>query len=463
MKKRIVVIGGGPGGYVAAIRASQLGGEVHIIESNNLGGTCLNVGCIPTKALLHTAELFHTVKESAAIGLLADSVRVDWDILQKHKASVVNRLVRGVEGLLKANKVVIHKGVAKLSGSHTVQIEGGDSITSDIIILAPGSETVRLRFPGAELNGVIDSTAALSLPEIPPSIIIVGGGVIGVEFAALYRSLGAKVTVVEMLPQILPPVDGQIAAIIRKELSRQGVEFYTSARLTEVREIPDGLEARVVIDNEEKAFTAKNVLIAVGRKPRISNLGLEEAGIKIERGAVVVDDNFETNVPGIYAIGDCNARIMLAHAASAQGIAAVEHAAGHKNAYNGKVIPYCIYTSPEAAGVGLTEEQARSRGVNYKVGVFPLSANGKSMVEGCQNGLVKIITEDRLGEIIGAHIVGPRATDLIGEIAMAMNLEATAEELISTIHPHPTVSESLAEAALNVNGKAIHWPPVSTI
>lgn len=461
MKKRIVIIGGGPGGYVAAIRAAQLGAEVHLVENGSLGGTCLNVGCIPTKALLHTAELFRTVKDSAGHGLAVDGLRIDWAALMKHKSSVVNRLVQGVGGLLKANKVAVHQGRAVLQDARTVKIEGGESVSlaADVIIMAVGSVTAKIPFPGFDLPGVIDSSDALSLQKVPSSLIIIGGGVIGTEFAALYSAVGTKVTVVEMLPQILPPVDGQIAAIVRKELNKQGVEILTAARLLEISRAKNGLEAKVAVNGEEKILEGEYVLVAVGRRPNTAGLGLEAVGVRIEKGAVAVDGHFETNVPGIYAIGDCNARIMLAHAASAQGIAAVEHAMRHPAAYNPKVIPYCIYTSPEAAGVGLTEEQARAQGLSYKVGLFPLAGNGKSMIEGCENGLAKIIADAKFGEILGAHIVGPRATDLIGEIAVAMSLEATVDELTTTIHAHPTVSEALSEAALSVNGTAIHWPP----
>lgn len=463
MKKRVVIIGGGPGGYVAAIRAAQLGAEVHLAESGNLGGTCLNVGCIPTKVLLHAAELFQAVKKSAGQGLAVDGARIEWTALMKHKAAVVNRLVQGVGGLLKANKVTVHQGRAVLQDSRTVKIEGNESkcLTADSIVLAVGSLPVQLRFPGSDLPGVIDSTDALSLPEVPSSLIVVGGGVIGTEFAALYSSLGTKVTVVEMLPRILPPVDGQIAAVIRKELGKQGVEILTGARLAEVRQIGagKGLAAKVVIDKEEKVLEGEKVLVAVGRRPNTGNLRLESVGVKTEKGAILVDRNFQTNVPGIYAIGDCNAQVMLAHVASAQGTAAVEHALGHQAFYNGKAIPSCIYTSPEAAGVGLTEEQAQTQGLAYQVGLFPLAGNGKSLIEGYEKGLVKIIAAERSGEILGAHIVGPRATDLIGEMALAMSLEATVDEVIATIHAHPTVSESLAEGALAVKGNAVHWPP----
>ncbi len=459
--KRIVVIGGGPGGYVAAIRAAQLGAEVRLVESEHIGGTCLNVGCIPTKALLHAAELYHAVTHGASHGIKAGNVTVDWQAVLARKRAVVTRLVRGVEGLLKANGVTVHRGPGALAGPRAVAVGGENPVTleADAIILATGSEPVRLNFPGHDLPGVIDSTAALALPAVPASLAIVGGGVIGVEFAALYRAFGAEVTVIEMLPQILPPVDGEIAALVRAHLAKQGIKFLTGARLDEVKQAANGLTAIVAAGDQSEEITAEKILIAVGRRPRTAGLGLEAAGVALERGRVTVDANFATNIPGVYAIGDVNGLIMLAHAASAQGIAAVEHALGHRAAYHGHTIPACIYTSPEVAGVGLTEETAKARGLAYHTGIFPLAGNGKALIESGGTGQVKIIAGAKHGEILGVHIFGPRATDLIAEAALALRLEATVDELITTIHAHPTVSEAIGEAALAVTGAAIHWPP----
>jgi dihydrolipoamide dehydrogenase len=455
-----VIIGGGPAGYVGAIRAAQLGAQVQLVEGEAIGGTCLNVGCIPTKALLHTAHLFQELSAGSS-GVVADNARLDWPVVLRNKQSVVRRLVQGVEGLLKANGVKVYKGTATLNADRSIEVGGAapQKLTADAVILAVGSEPVKLNFPGADLPGVIDSTAALSLPQPPRSLTIIGGGVIGVEFAALFRSFGSEVTVVEMLPEILPPVDGEIAAQVRKELSRKGVKFLTGARLTEVTGKAGALSAKVEVAGEVREIVSELVLVAVGRRPRTAGLGLEAAGIIAERGKISVDANFQTNVSGIYAVGDCNGQIMLAHAASAQAVAAVEHALGHKAAYFGDIIPACIYTDPEVASVGLTEEQARARGLQYKVGTFPLAGNGKALIESGGTGTVKIICGDKYGEILGVHIFGPRATDLIAEAALAIRLEATVDELISTIHAHPTVSEAMAEAALAVSGHAIHWPP----
>jgi dihydrolipoamide dehydrogenase len=378
-----------------------------------------------------------------------------------NKRAVTTRLVRGVEGLLKANGVAVHRGTGALKGPRAVEIGGDNPATleADAVILATGSEPVRLGFPGADLPGVIDSTAALSLAAVPASLAIIGGGVIGVEFAAMYSAFGADVTVIEMLPEILPPVDGEIAALVRGHLAKQGVKFLTGARLGEVKKTPAGLACIVAAGDKTREITAEQVLVAVGRRPRTAGLGLENAGIAVERGRITVDANFMTDQSGIYAIGDVNGLTMLAHAASAQGIAAVEHALGHKTAYHANTIPACIYTSPEVAGVGLSEQAARAQGLAYKTGVFPLAGNGKALIESGGTGQVKILTGAKYGEILGVHIFGPRATDLIAEAALALRLEATVDELITTIHAHPTVSEAIGEAALAVAGAAIHWPP----
>ena len=462
MAKKVVVIGGGPGGYVAAIRAAQLGAETYLVEKENLGGTCLNVGCIPTKALLHTAELYHAVKHGDRIGLIGDSVQLDWKALMNRKNSVVRRLVGGVAGLLKANGVTVYKGMAELTGPGEVRVHGDKATTlsADVVILSTGSVPVKLNFPGADLPGVVDSTGVLSLAKLPESIAIIGGGVIGVEFAALYAALGSKVSVVELLPEILPGIDSELAANLKQSLSKTGVTFLNGAKLESISQASGGLSAKVLLGTETKEIAAEIVLVAVGRRAYTDGAGLEAAGVKLERGKVVVDEHYRTNLPGVYAVGDCNGITMLAHAASHQGIAAVEHALGHGAAGHGKpIVPACVYTHPEVAAVGITEDKAKELGIAYKKGVFPLAGNGKSMIDEGEGGFVKILAGAKYGEILGVHMVGPRATEIIGEATLAMRLEATVEELVSTIHAHPTVSESLGEAALAVDNLAIHWPP----
>ena len=464
MAKKVIVIGGGPGGYVAAIRAAQLGAETHLVEKENLGGTCLNVGCIPTKALLHTSELYRMVKHGERIGLKGESVTLDWPALLNRKQSVVRRLVGGVGGLLKANGVAVHKGVGEVAGVGTVKVHGDkeEVLTADVIIVASGSVPVKLNFPGADLPGVIDSTGALSLPKPPASMVIVGGGVIGIEIAALYAALDCKVTVVELLPEILPGIDSEIAATLKQTLVKEGVVFMNGAKLDSITQAAGGLAAKVLVGPEAKEIVAETVLVAVGRRAYTDGAGLEAAGVKLERGKVVVDANYRTNVPGIYAIGDCNGLTMLAHAASHQGIAAVEHALGHAPAAHGQpIVPACIYTSPEAAAVGITEDKAKEQGIAYKKGIFPLAGNGKSMIDEGEAGFIKILAGAKYGEILGVHMVGPRVTEMIGEATLAMRLEATVDELVTTIHAHPTVAEAIGEAALAVDGLAIHWPPAA--
>jgi dihydrolipoamide dehydrogenase len=375
------------------------------------------------------------------------------------KLSVVRQLVSGIEGLLKANKVTVHQGKGTLLDTGTVALSTGEKLNGDAIILATGSETAKLNFPGADLPGVIDSTAALSLEKIPESMIIVGGGVIGIEFAAAYSAFGSKVTVVEMLPEILPPVDGEIAALVKQEMLQKGIRFMNKAQLKEVVKKDGLLCARVLLGEKIEELSAELVLIAVGRRARTENIGLEQVGIQTERGKIKVDNNFRTNVENIYAVGDCNGKMMLAHAASAQGLAAVEHTMGYAGIYNGHTVPSCIYTHPEISGVGLTEEQVKAKGVAYKVGRFPLAGNGKAIIECGGKGMIKIIAGAKYGEILGVHMFGPRVTDMIAEAALAIRLEATVEEIVSTVHAHPTVSEAVDEAALAVDGMSIHWPP----
>ena len=458
MSKRITIIGGGPGGYVAAIRAAQLGAQVHLVEKDALGGTCLNVGCIPTKALLHVADSYQSLLKGESIGIKADNVRLDWPAALRYQKSLVSRLVKGVDGLLKANKVKRYKGHARLTSRNQVEIDG-TCIETDVIILASGSESIKLPFPGSDLEGVIDSTSALNLKKVPDSMMVIGGGVIGVEFAAMYNSFGTNVKIVEMLPQILPGVDSEIVRLVHDDLVQKGIEIITEARLEEVQKQGSALLALIDSAGQKRELVAEKVLVAVGRQPRTDGMGLEEIGVVMERDRILVDDHFLTNIPNIYAVGDCSSLMMLAHVASAQGVAAVEHALGHNPTYFDHIVPACIYTHPEIASVGLTEEQAQTRGLEFRSGVFSLAGNGKALIESEGKGIIKIISGAKYREILGVHIWGPRATDLIAEAALAMRLEATVDELISTIHAHPTVCEAMPEAALDTDGMAIHWPP----
>ena len=458
--KKIIIIGGGPGGYVTAIKAAQLGAEVQLVESNKMGGTCLNVGCIPTKVLLHSGLFYKKAKDNVVAGIKFDNLEYDWKAIQREKAKITRRLVRGVEGLLSANGVIIINGKAKLIADGIVEVDGEALPKADAVIIASGSRPVSLNFTGSDLSQVIDSTDALSLEEVPESIAIVGGGVIGVEFAAVFNSLGSKLTIIEMMPKILPTLDDKVSAYMNKSLQSNGVDIFTAARLTSVKEDENGEAiSEFELEGEVKTVNSKLVLIAVGRTPNIEDLGLEENGIEVERKGIVVDENFETTKPGIFAIGDCNGKMMLAHAASAQGEAVVEYLTRGSHNYNGDVVPSCVYTDPEIACVGKTELQAIEEELDYEVGEFDLLGNGKAMIDGIGNGFVKIIVDKSLGKILGAHMVGTNVTEMIGELSVVMTMEGGVEEIISTIHAHPTVSESIREAAMATFGNAIHWPP----
>lgn len=460
-KIKVTVIGGGPGGYVAAIRAAQLGGEVTLVEKEYLGGTCLNVGCIPTKALLHSAELYEEAVEGAKYGIVASDVKVDFTKVQERKKAVTKQLVTGVKGLLAANKVKVVSGEASFVSKDTIEVKtekGIEKIKSDKFIIATGSIPAKPPIPGIDSVKCIDSTGALDLQEVPKSMVIVGGGVIGVEIATLYSALGCKITIVEMLDEILPMMDGELTKMIRAKLAKKGVDIFTSAKVMSFKDAGNNVDVTVEMkDGTTKVFTGEKALISIGRRTNTQSLGMEKAGIANDRGRITVNEKQETNVQGIYAVGDCVGQIMLAHIASAQGEVAAENALGHNKTFDSKTNPSCVYTKPEFASVGLTEEAAKKQGVDYVVGKFPLAANGRSMIMG-EDGMIKIIAGKKYKEVLGAHILGPRATDLIGELALAIGMEATVDEVVGTIHAHPTVAEAIMEAALAVDKRAIHIP-----
>ncbi|KEI78582.1 dihydrolipoamide dehydrogenase [Clostridium botulinum A2 117] len=458
---KLVVIGGGPGGYVAAIRGAQLGAEVTLIEKEKLGGTCLNIGCIPTKVLLHSSELLNEIKEARTLGIeVNNEVKINWTQLQNRKNTVVNTLVSGVSSLLEHNKVKVINGTAAFEGKSNIKVtkDQGESenIQFDNVIISSGSVPFIPPIEGRELEGVIDSTGALSLDSIPKSMVIIGGGVIGIEFANIFNSLGCKVTVIEMLPYILPPVDREISEILKEKLKKDGIDIYNNCKVTKIENNNENLNVSFEEDNDKLNIEAQKVLIAVGRRANISNLNLESTGVYIEKGCIWVNDNMETNIKGIYAIGDCTGKNMLAHVASDQGIIAVENIMGKNKKMDYKTVPACVYTKPELASVGLTEEQTKEKGIDYKVGKFPLIYNGKSLIMNDTEGFIKIIVDKKYEEILGVHILGPRATDLITEAALVLRLEATLEEIITTVHAHPTIGEAMKEAALAVNKEAIH-------
>ena len=452
MGKKIIIIGGGPGGYAAAIRAAQLGADVILAEKAEIGGTCLNVGCIPTKALLHTAEFYKKLVSNSVAGVKSVGASLDWPAAQIHKAEVVSRLTGGVQALLRHNGVRVISESASLLSANRVKI-GDNEFEADAVLLATGSENTLPPFPGAELT--IESTAALALKDVPKSMVIIGGGVIGVELAALYGALGTQITILEMQPEILPQFDTDISAYLRETMVNDGVKIYNGAKLTEVKKSKKEFLAEFEHDGTIHSVTAQYVLTAVGRRPNTADLGLTELGIKLQKGAVAVNEYFETSASGVYAVGDCNGNAMLAHAAMAQGVSAAEHIMGVTPHYNAGIIPGCVYSSPEIASVGMTEKAVSESGTEYSIGFFSLENNGKAIIEGT-GGFIKIIADKRLGEILGVHIIGPRATELIAEAALCMSMEGTVEDIVRTIHAHPTVSEAVAEAAMSVFGKPLH-------
>ena len=460
----VIVIGGGPGGYVAAIRAAQLGAKVTLIEKQYLGGTCLNVGCIPTKCLLHSAELVEDIKNQGKdIGVEVDGVKVNFQQVIAHKNEISKKLTGGVAGLLKMNKVKKIDGEATFVGEKKLSVKKADGtteeMTADAIIVATGSINSQPPIPGLKENpNCIDSTGALSLEKLPKTMVVIGGGVIGLELACAYAGFGTKITVVEAMDHMLPMLDGDLTKIGVAHMKKMGMEFNLECPVQSVEESPVG--AKVVCKNkagETVSFEAEKVLVAIGRKANTASLNLEAGKIDNDRGRIIVNDKMETNVPGVYAIGDCVlGHAQLAHTASAMGEVAAENIMCQEAHYDEKTNPTCVYIEPEAASVGLTEEQCKAQGLEYKVGKFPMSANGKALILNGGEGLVKIIAGKEFGEILGMHIIGPRATDLICEGALAIEGEMTLDEIIATIHSHPTVTETIREAALHAEKRAIH-------
>ena len=458
MQYDLIVIGAGPGGYVAAIRAAQLGLKTAVAERAEVGGTCLNRGCMPTKALLHSSEVYELATNSADIGIIGRDVAVDWPRVQATRQSVSDKLTGGVRALMRANKVTVVEGEAKFTGPKTVEV-GGKTLNPDKIIIAVGSKPVMPPIPGLkECPACIDSTACLKLDHIPESLVVIGGGVIGVELGSVYRRFGSKVSVLELQDRILPQMDGELAELAAAQLVAEGMDLRTGAKVTRVDTTTNGAAVHAEIGGKDTVFEAEKVLVCVGRSPNLEGLGLDKAGIAVEGGFIKVDKRLETSVPGVFAVGDCSGRLMLAHAAMAMGEAAAENAMGGEAGFNEDMSPACAYVGPEIAGVGYTEERAKELGIEYIVGRFPTSANGRSLVSGCTGGLIKVLAGPKFGEILGVHILAPSATELIEEAALAIRLEATLDELTDTIHCHPTVAEALREAALAAQKRAIHIP-----
>lgn len=459
-KIKVTVIGGGPGGYVAAIRAAQLGAEVTLVENTHLGGTCLNIGCIPTKALLSSAHAYHKAKSSSALGVEAEPV-LHWDKVQENRCRVVSTLVGGVEGLLRANKVKLIRGTAEFTGRNSISVtdaEGRKStVVSDRYIIATGSYAAKPPIPGIENDFCISSTEALALPEQPKSLVIIGGGVIGVELATAYSEFGTKVSLVEMADEILPEMDRDATTRLHEKLCAAGVSVYTNASVQKFEYA--GKEPCCVVKSKDGTVTLKadKMVICTGRETRLEKLGLEKAGVKYT-AFIEVSDTLRTSAENIYAIGDCNGLVMLASSASAQGAAAAENCMGGSMVYNPLTCPKTVFSSPELACVGYSEAELKEKKIEYETGFFPGVGNGRSVVEGETDGFVKLYCGKSYHEILGAVIFGSQANELINQLALAIALEATTEEFSSMTFGHPTLSESIHEAALASENIAIHMP-----
>ena len=459
----VTIIGSGPGGYVAAIRAAQLGLKTAIVEkAPALGGTCLHVGCIPTKALLHSADVLETVREGARFGVRAGEVKLELTGVHKHKSDVVRRLARGIDHLMKKNSISVFRGHGRLKGPGRVEVGSGQGtaqvLSTKHVVLATGS--VPRMMPGIKVSGsrVITSNEAIALEFVPRSMLVLGAGAVGVEFASIYSRFGSSVTLVEMLPRVLPVEDDDISAELQKAYKKHGIDVRVGTRVEDVKVVDRGVEVRVRAEKKApEILKAEVLLVAVGRAPFTEGLGLEGTKVELDRGFVRVDGQMRTSEPSIYAIGDLLPTPMLAHLASHEGIVAVEAIAGRNpRPIDYDRVPNVTYSEPEVASIGLTEKTARSRGHKVRVGRFPFPALGKAGILSVQEGFVKLVGEQRYDELLGVHIIGPKATELIAEGGMALQLEATVEEMFHAIHAHPTLSEAMGEAAMNLSARGIH-------
>ena len=458
----VVFIGGGPGGYVAAVRASQLGLKTAVVEKAKLGGTCLHAGCIPTKALLRSAEIYTNTKNAEEFGIIAPEVGVDFSKVQARKEATTDRLFKGVEHLMKKGNIDVYDGFGSLLKADAVSVKLNDGeevlLNAKNVIIATGSRPRTL--PGLEADGqyVMTSDEALQMKEIPESIIIVGGGVIGMEWASLLSDFGSKVTVLEYADRILPTEDKEVSKEMQRLMKKKGIKIVTSAKvLPETIEKGDGVSIKAELKGKEASYSADKVLVSVGRQPLVEGIGLENTAVELNRGFIQTNEYYLTNEPNVYAIGDVIGGLQLAHVASHEGLIAVEHIAGkNPTPLDPNLVSKCVYTSPEVASVGLTEDQAIEKGYEVKVGKFPFRAIGKALVLGESDGFVKFVADAKTNKLIGAHMVGPSVTDMITEAALAQVLEATSMDVADMIHPHPSLNEAIGEAALAVEGIALH-------
>ncbi len=455
-KYDIIVLGSGPGGYVTAIRASQLGFKTAIVEKENLGGVCLNWGCIPTKALLKSAQVFEYLKHADAYGLSVKEFDKDFDAVVKRSRGVADGMSKGVQFLMKKNKIDVIEGFGKLKPGKKIDVDGKE-YSADHIIIATGARSRELPSLPQDGKKVIGYREAMTLPSQPKKMIVVGSGAIGVEFAYFYNSMGTEVTIVEFLPNVVPVEDEEVSKQLERSFKKSGIKIMTSSEVTKVDTSGKGVKAYVKTDKGEEVLEADIILSAVGIKTNIENIGLEDVGIAVDRDKILVNDFYQTNIPGYYAIGDVTPGQALAHVASAEGILCVEKIKGmHVEALDYGNIPGCTYCSPEIASVGLTEKQAKEKGYDIKVGKFPFSASGKASAGGNKEGFVKVIFDAKYGEWLGCHMIGAGVTDMIAEAVLGRKLETTGHEVLKAVHPHPTMSEAVMEAVADAYDEVIH-------
>ncbi len=459
----VVVIGAGPAGYVAAIRAAQLGKKTAIVDKQWLGGVCLNVGCIPSKALLKNAEIAHTLRERGKeFGFSFENLRLDYSVAVKRSRQVADRLTRGVGFLMRKNNIAVFMGQAELSDAHTVSVRDGEGNVTELqaqfIILATGARPIVPQ--GWQVDGkhVLTYKEAILQEHLPASVVIIGSGAIGVEFATIWNAYGSEVTIVEMLPRLVPLEDEEVSAELKKAFEKRGIRCLVGHKVEAVESTENGARVRVSAEGKEMTLEAAQALVAIGFRPNSEGLGLEKVGVKVnERGFIEINETMQTSVPHIYAIGDVTGKLMLAHVGSAMGILAAEHIAGRETAtLDYEMMPRATYCQPQIASFGLTEAQARQRGYAVKIGRFPFQANGKALGLGDYNGWVKLVVDEKYGEILGAHLIGPEVTELLPELTLARMMELTPAEIARNVHAHPTLSEVLMEAAHAAEGSPIH-------
>ena len=454
----LVVLGSGPGGYVAAIRASQLGMRTAIIEQDNFGGICLNWGCIPSKSLLRNAEVLNLIRHSSNFGISFDNLSYDYGAAIDRSRKIVNKLTKGVSFLLQKNNVEKITGTGILRDRNTIIVADTDRIlTSENIIIATGARQKSL--PNIPIDGetILTSREAIIDPVVPEKLVIIGGGATGVEFAYIYNSYGSEVTIIELLEHLIPSEDEEISLLLERSLKKQGIRILSGTEVSGIETTSDGAIVSITTNDDHSEIKCSKVLVAIGVQGNIEGIGLESLSVTTSKGFIVVDEKMQTSVPGVSAVGDVTGKLLLAHVASAQGIMAVETICGlNPPSLNYSLMPRAIYSNPQVASFGLTESQAKEQGLSINVGKFPLHATGKALALGETDGLIKLITDSEIGEILGAHMIGAEVTEMIGELTITQLLEGTTTELGSLVHPHPTISEALKEAALNAEGLAIH-------